>query len=57
MYKNIIPNINSFHTYKNVEAETLLLFNKSQVLTSKEKIIAEFWEGNLREGRKNPKSN
>jgi hypothetical protein len=54
MDKNIIPNINSFHQYKNVQAETILIFNKSQVLTDKDKIFAEFWEGNLRSGRKNP---
>jgi hypothetical protein len=53
MDKTIIPNINSFHQYKNVQAETLLLYNKSQVLTDKEKIFAEFWQGNLKVGRKN----
>ena len=53
MDKTIIPNINLFHQYKNVQSETLLLYYKSQVLTDKEKIFAEFWQGNLRVGRKN----
>ena len=54
MDKTIIPTINSFRQLKNVQAETLQLYNKSQTLTDREKAIAEFWEGNLREGRKNP---
>jgi len=35
MDKTIIPNINSFHQYKNIQVETLVLYNKSQVLTDK----------------------
>jgi hypothetical protein len=53
MDKTIISNINLFHQYKNIKAETLLLYYKSQVLTDKEKIFAEFWQGNLKAGRKN----
>lgn len=42
MDKTIIPTINSYHQYKNVQAETLQLYNKSQTLTDKEKYLLNF---------------